>query len=79
MAAAVEPLIRQQLIDRREKLNVAASSFHRPAELTRLLVEVDEALDRMDRGVFGICEVCNDYVETERRATNTGQSDSRGS
>lgn len=66
MAAAVEPLIRQQLIDRREKLNVAASSFHRPAELTRLLTEVDEALDRMDRGVFGICEVCNDYVETER-------------
>jgi hypothetical protein len=40
MAAAVEPLIRQQLNDRREKLNVAASSFYRPAELTRLLVEV---------------------------------------
>ena len=66
MAAAVEPLIRQQLIDRREKLNDAASSFYKPAELTRLLVEVDAALERMDRGVYGICEVCNDYVETER-------------
>ncbi|MEA2446340.1 MAG: phosphoserine phosphatase RsbU/P, partial [Thermoleophilales bacterium] len=66
MAAAIEPLIRQQLIDRREKLNDAASTFHRPAELSRLLAEVDAALERMDRGVFGICEVCNDYVETER-------------
>lgn len=66
MTAAVEPLIRQQLIDRREKLNDAASSFYKPAELTRLLIEVDAALERMDRGVYGICEVCNDYVETER-------------
>jgi len=66
MAAAVESLIRQQLIERREKLDDAASTFYRPAELTRLLAEVDAALARMDLGVFGICEVCNDYVETER-------------
>jgi sigma-B regulation protein RsbU (phosphoserine phosphatase) len=66
MVAAVEPLLRQQLIDRRHKLETAASTFQRPAELTRLLGEVDAALERMDRGVFGICEVCNDTVETER-------------
>src|SRR6266850_5560376 len=66
MVTAIEPLLREQLIDRREKLQTAASAFHRPAELTRLLEEVDAALHRMDIGVYGLCEVCHDPVETER-------------
>src|SRR6185369_6215688 len=35
-------------------------------ELTRLLHEVDAALLRMDNGIYGLCEVCHDTVETER-------------
>jgi sigma-B regulation protein RsbU (phosphoserine phosphatase) len=66
MVTAIEPLLREQLIDRRHKLEDAASGFHRPAELTRLLGEVDAALHRMDIGVYGLCEVCHDPVETER-------------
>jgi sigma-B regulation protein RsbU (phosphoserine phosphatase) len=66
MVTAIEPLLREQLIDRRHKLEDAASAFHRPAELTRLLGEVDAALHRMDIGVYGLCEVCHDPVETER-------------
>jgi sigma-B regulation protein RsbU (phosphoserine phosphatase) len=66
MVTAIEPLLREQLIDRRQKLESAAGTFHRPAELTRLLHEVDAALHRMDIGVFGICEVCHDPVEPER-------------
>jgi sigma-B regulation protein RsbU (phosphoserine phosphatase) len=66
MVTAIEPVLRNQLIERREKLHTAASSFHRPAELTRLLHEVDEALKRMDLGIYGLCEVCHDSVETER-------------
>ena len=66
MVTAIEPLLREQLIDRRHKLEDAASAFHRPAELTRLLQEVDAALDRMDIGTYGLCEVCHDPVETER-------------
>lgn len=66
MVTAIEPVLRRQLIDRRQKLESAAPAFHRPAELSRLLHEVDEALHRMDQGVYGICEVCNDPVETER-------------
>src|SRR6267142_5819422 len=66
MVTAIEPLLREQLIERREKLQTAASAFHRPAELTRLLEEVDAALHRMDIGVYGLCEVCHDPVETER-------------
>jgi len=66
MVTAIEPLLREQLIDRRHKLEDVASAFHRPAELTRLLEEVDAALHRMDIGVYGLCEVCHDPVETER-------------
>jgi phosphoserine phosphatase RsbU/P len=66
MVSAIEPLLREQLIDRRQKLESATSAFHRPAELSRLLHEVDAALHRMDTGVFGLCEVCHDPVEPER-------------
>ncbi|HLO00372.1 MAG TPA: SpoIIE family protein phosphatase [Pyrinomonadaceae bacterium] len=66
MVAAIEPLLREQLIDRRQKLESAVSVFHRPAELTRLLEEVDAALYRMDIGTYGLCEVCHEPVESER-------------
>ena len=66
MVTAIEPLLREQLIDRRHRLEEAANGFQRPAELTRLLVEVDAALNRMDLGTYGICEVCHDPVESER-------------
>jgi sigma-B regulation protein RsbU (phosphoserine phosphatase) len=66
MVTAIEPLLREQLIDRRHKLEDAATAFHRPAELARLLEEVDAALHRMDTGVYGLCEVCHEPVETER-------------
>jgi sigma-B regulation protein RsbU (phosphoserine phosphatase) len=66
MVTAIEPLLREQLIDRRYKLKTAATAFHRPAELTRLLEEVDAALQRMDIGTYGLCEVCHDPVESER-------------
>ena len=66
MVTAIEPLLREQLIDRRQKLETATSAFHRPAELTRLLQEVDAALHRMDVGTYGLCEVCHDPVEPER-------------
>lgn len=66
MVTAIEPVLRKQLIERRQKLEAAASAFHRPAELTRLLDEVDAALHRMEAGVYGLCEVCHDSVESER-------------
>ncbi len=66
MVTAIEPLLREQLIDRRQRLERATSAFQRPAELTRLLEEVDAALHRMDVGTYGLCEVCHDPVEPER-------------
>ena len=50
MVTAIEPVLRKQLIERRQKLEVASGTFHRPAELTRLLDEVDAALTSYGRG-----------------------------
>ncbi|HKR59540.1 MAG TPA: SpoIIE family protein phosphatase [Pyrinomonadaceae bacterium] len=66
MVTAIEPLIREQLLDRRQKLEVAAIGYRHDDELNRLLHEVDSALQRMDDGTFGICDVCHDPVETGR-------------
>src|ERR1044072_5075220 len=66
MVTAIEPLLREQLIDRRQKLENAANAFHRPMELTQLLKDVDDVLHRMDAGTYGLCEGCHDPVEPER-------------
>jgi phosphoserine phosphatase RsbU/P len=66
MVTAIEPVLRQQLIDRRQKLEVAARQTEETSEVTRLLKEVDAALQRMEAGTYGLCEVCHDPVETER-------------
>ncbi|MGI8735094.1 MAG: TraR/DksA family transcriptional regulator [Pyrinomonadaceae bacterium] len=70
MVTAIEPLIREQLIDRRHKLEVAANGFNQDAELSRLLREVDSALQRMEEGTYGLCDFCHDPVETERLIAN---------
>ncbi len=66
MVTAIEPLLREQLIDRRHKLEIAVSGFSEATEISRLLAEVDEALHRMELGTYGLCDFCLDPVETER-------------
>jgi sigma-B regulation protein RsbU (phosphoserine phosphatase) len=58
-------LLREQLLVRREKLE-AATLKSQAVNLVQLLDEVDRALERMDTGSFGICEVCNGTVESGR-------------
>ena len=70
MVTAIEPLLREQLIDRRHKLEIAANGFSEATELTRLLAEVDAALVRMDQGTYGLCDFCHDPVESDRLIAN---------
>jgi len=58
--------IREQLLDRRHKLERASATLAGSDDVTRLLREVDAALARVDTGVFGICETCRDPIEPER-------------
>jgi phosphoserine phosphatase RsbU/P len=66
MEATAAPLLRDQLLDRREKLQTARGRLRDTSEVERLLQEVDAALSRMDAGTFGLCETCAGPIETER-------------
>jgi phosphoserine phosphatase RsbU/P len=66
MATVIDAAMRDQLIERRHRLEAAVVVRDEETQLRQLLEEVDAALARMDEGLFGICEVCNDPVEAER-------------
>lgn len=67
MAVQVTDLhhLRDQLLLRREKL-AGALSRSQTANLFQLLEQVDKALERVDHGVYGICEYCLGKVEATR-------------
>jgi phosphoserine phosphatase RsbU/P len=66
MVNQIEVIVRDQLIDRRQKLETALVKFSESGSLRQLLQEVDAALERLGAGSYGLCEVCHDPVETER-------------
>lgn len=63
MNTAMESALRTHLLERRHGLSTAVSEHKDAAPLVNLLKEVDAALERMDRGSYGVCVVCNDPVE----------------
>lgn len=67
MATSVEmEYLRDQLEERRRRLETALSLSPQDASLTALLDEVDSALDRHAAGTYGLCETCHDTVERDR-------------
>jgi len=66
MEATATTFFRDQLIERRGKLEAAIPMVSEREPLVHLLREVDTALDRMNKGTYGLCEVCHDPVERER-------------
>lgn len=58
-------LLRDQLLQRREKLETAVARTQ-TANLLQLLEQVDKALERVDAGTYGVCEVCLGTVEPQR-------------
>src|SRR5258705_5007064 len=66
MATPVESLLRDQLTERRVKLESAAGAVPGDEQVLHLLREVDAALARMDEGTFGICESCHETIEADR-------------
>jgi phosphoserine phosphatase RsbU/P len=61
---------RHQLLERRERLEAVIPEASDPQSLARLLEEVDAALGRIERGAFGVCDVCDGIVESERLASD---------
>jgi phosphoserine phosphatase RsbU/P len=55
---ALHSKLRSQLLDRRERLEATIARLERPADLVRLLTEVDSALSRLEGKNYGMCQVC---------------------
>jgi len=58
-------MLRDQLLARRQKLEAAAAR-KQTANLLQLMEQVDKALEKIDQGTFGVCEVCLGTVNQER-------------
>ncbi len=59
-------MLRNQLVDRKNRLQEATRQVPEVGHLVNLLREVDAALERMDDGSWGLCEVCHDPIEADR-------------
>ena len=66
MDVQTEGILRHQLHDRRERLQAAIPLASDSAPLVGLLQEVDDALERMNQGTYGLCVICHDPVEERR-------------
>jgi sigma-B regulation protein RsbU (phosphoserine phosphatase) len=70
MATTLDPVLREQLLQRRQTLQKSVTESDLGAEVSSLLQQVDQALARMDLGTYGLCEVCHDSIEPERLAAD---------
>lgn len=66
MATLEIAFLSDQLQKRKKRLEAAIATAPQNAGLGGLLREVDSALERMDKGTYGLCEVCLDPVEQDR-------------
>lgn len=57
--------MRDQLADRKSKLNAILTTSPEDPLFLRLLNEVDAALARLDDGTYGICKTCEEPIEPE--------------
>jgi len=66
MKMDMNDLLRNQLVDRRQKLEAASEATKENPDIVRLIGEVDSALKRMDDGTYGLCQVCHEPIEADR-------------
>ena len=66
MATLEVDFLQSQLEDRKHRLETALALAPQKSGLAGLLREVDSALERMDKGSYGICEECHESIEQDR-------------
>src|SRR5215471_467651 len=66
MATLEVTFLHGQLEERKRRLETAITLAPQNSGLAGLLREVDSALDRMDKGSYGICEECHESIEQDR-------------
>lgn len=55
--------LKAQLLHRRTRLQEFVSEERKTPQLIQLLQEVESALERLNDGTYGLCEVCHDGIE----------------
>ncbi len=65
MAAINQDVLRAQLEQRKMKLDAVMARAGHTGEFQRLMRDVDSALERIERGTYGICESCHEFVGEE--------------
>jgi sigma-B regulation protein RsbU (phosphoserine phosphatase) len=65
MEAPTHDLLKRQLLHRRRRLK-SVSHTDGTGHIRDLLREVDDALNRMEDGSYGQCDICHDAVEDDR-------------
>lgn len=65
-----EAVLREQLLDRQSRLREARKENVVDLEVLRLLDAVDAALQKFDKGTYGMCEACHAAIEPERLIAN---------
>jgi sigma-B regulation protein RsbU (phosphoserine phosphatase) len=68
VALIADSTVQDQLRERQKAIETRIEQAGPSAELDRLLGEVNGALLRVDRGTFGLCEICVEPIEPERLA-----------
>jgi len=63
----VSPADENEVADKLEELEENTSIVN---QLEKQLGEVQSALDRMEKGTYGICETCGEPIEEERLLAN---------
>jgi sigma-B regulation protein RsbU (phosphoserine phosphatase) len=66
MATIEMTFLHGQLEERKKRLQQAIALAPQSSSLATLLREVDSALDRMDKGSYGLCDTCHESVEKDR-------------
>ena len=66
VGAEFDAVLRNQLLDRRNRLERAREHTELEPDFSRLLNEVDAALARFEAGTYGVCETCGDPIEADR-------------
>lgn len=70
MATLEISFLQGQLEERKRRLEQAITRAPQNGGLAALLREVDSALERMDKGRFGICDECHESIEQDRLIAN---------
>jgi sigma-B regulation protein RsbU (phosphoserine phosphatase) len=63
-------IIKEQLVERRGKLQQVINNAQDPAQLSGLLQQVDDALERIGDGTYGICTICHEDIGNENLMVN---------